>query len=71
MFLAHGTSDTIVMPRNSKALAARLQGLGAPVELKLYPGRDHVDLAKALSRPFRGTAPVLDDSADFLLRHAR
>lgn len=71
LLLAHGTSDRIVRPRNSKALAARLKALGAPVELKLYPGRDHVDLAKALSRPFRGTAPVLDDSADFLHRHTR
>lgn len=71
LLLAHGTSDTIVMPRNSKALAARLEGLGAQVELKLYRGRDHVDLAKALSRPFRRTAPVLEDSAEFLHRHAR
>jgi len=71
MFLAAGTADTIVRPRNSKALAARLQALGAPVELKLYPGKDHVDLAKALSRPFRATAPVLADSTDFLHRHAR
>jgi acetyl esterase/lipase len=71
LFLAAGTADTIVRPRNSKVLAARLRSLGAPVELKLYPGKGHVDLAKALSRPFRATAPVLADSSDFLLRHAR
>jgi acetyl esterase/lipase len=71
LFLAAGTADTIVRPRNSKALAARLRSLGAPVELKLYPSKGHVDLAKALSRPFRATAPVLADSSDFLLRHAR
>ena len=71
LFLAAGTSDTIVMPRNSKALAARLRALGAPVELKLYPGKGHVDLAKALSRTFRGTAPVLADSTEFLHRHTR
>lgn len=71
LFLAAGTEDTIVMPRNSKAMAARLRALGAPVELKLYPGKDHVDLAKALSRPFRRTVPVLADSAAFLHRHSR
>lgn len=71
LFLAAGTEDTIVMPRNSKAMAARLRALGAPVELKLYPGKDHVDLAKALSKPFRRTVPVLADSAAFLHRHSR
>lgn len=71
LLLAAGTADTIVRPRNSVALAARLRSLGAPVELKLYPGKDHVDLAKALSRPFRGSVPVLADSSDFLHRHAR
>jgi acetyl esterase/lipase len=71
LLLAAGTADTVVQPRNSKALAAKLTALGAPVELKLYPGRDHVDLAKALSRPFRGTAPVLADSAAFLRDNSR
>jgi acetyl esterase/lipase len=70
IFLAAGTADTIVQPRNSKAMAARLRALGVPVELKLYAGKGHVDLAKALSKPFRGTAPVLADSAAFLRAHS-
>ena len=70
MFLAAGTADTVVQPRNSRALAARLKALGAPVELKFYAGKSHVDLAKALAKPFRGTAPVLADSAAFLHRHS-
>ena len=71
LFLAAGTADTVVRPRNSKALAARLRALGAPVELKLYSGKSHIDLATALSKPFRDTVPVLSDSTAFLHRHSR
>ncbi|GAA4040181.1 alpha/beta hydrolase [Sphingomonas rosea] len=68
MLLATGSADDIVNPRNSRALAARLAAAGVPVELKVYPGKSHVDLAKSLSRPFRGTTPALADSAAFLHR---
>lgn len=71
IFLAHGTADRIVQPRNSKRLAERLQGAGDAVELRLYPGASHVDLASSLSRPFRSRTPVLAESADFLLNHSR
>lgn len=71
LLLAAGTADTVVRPRNSTALAARLTALGAPVELKLYPGKGHVDLAKALSKPFRATVPVLADSSRFLHANSR
>ena len=68
MLLATGSADTIVNPRNSRALAAKLSAAGVPVELKVYPGKSHVDLAKSLSRPFRGSTPALADSASFLHR---
>jgi acetyl esterase/lipase len=68
MLLATGSADDIVKPRNSEALAAKLRANGVPVELKIYPGKSHVDLAKSLSRPFRGTTPALADSAAFLHR---
>ena len=71
MILLHGTADTVVRPRNSVVLADKLRALGAPVELKLYQGRNHVDVVKALSRPFRGSLPVLTDSASFLREHSR
>lgn len=71
LLLLQGTADTVVFPRNAEALAARLRALGAPVELKLYPGKSHIDLAKGLSKPFRGSAPSLADSADFLLARSR
>jgi acetyl esterase/lipase len=71
IFLAHGTADRVVLPRNSKRLAERLQAVGDDVELRLYPGASHVDLASSLSRPFRNRTPVLAESADFLLNHSR
>ena len=71
LWIAAGTADTVVKPRNSEALAARLQALGAPVTLREYPGKSHIDLVKGLSKPFRGSAPTLDESTAFLLAHSR
>ncbi|MCY7339756.1 MAG: alpha/beta hydrolase [Sphingomonas bacterium] len=71
MLLIHGTADTVVRPFNSEHLATRLATLGAPVELKLYPGRSHIDTIKSLSPFFRGTTPALADSVAFLQTHDR
>lgn len=68
-FLAHGTADAVVRVRNSTALAGKLKAAGREVELKLYEGLDHKDTVLALSRPFRGKAPVLADMTAFLQRH--
>jgi len=66
MLLVTATKDTTVRPRNAIHLAAALKALGAPVTLKQYQGLDHEDVAMALSKPFRGKAPVLADSVAFL-----
>jgi acetyl esterase/lipase len=66
MLLMQGTADTIVQPRNSKRLAAALKAAGATVELKLYPGKSHIDTIKSLSPLFRGTTTALADSVAFL-----
>lgn len=71
MLLMAGTADTVVRPRNSKALAAALEKDGATVELKLYPGQSHIDLAKSLSPLFRGSNPALADSVAFLKAHSQ
>jgi hypothetical protein len=39
-------------------------------EVKIYPGLSHADVVVALSRLFRGKAPVLDDMTAFLQTHA-
>lgn len=63
--LLHGADDTRVKPRNSRALAARLEAAGADVRLKLYPRLGHVGILTALAMPFRRQAPVLADLAAF------
>lgn len=68
MLLMHGTADTVVRPYNSQKLAAKLTALGAPVELKLYPGKSHTDTIKSLSPAFRGSTPALADALAFLRR---
>jgi len=70
MLLMHGTADTVVRPYNSQRLAAKLKRLGAVAELRLYPGKSHVDLVKSLSPTFRGTTPALADSVAFLAAHS-
>jgi acetyl esterase/lipase len=71
ILLAHGSKDRIVLPRNSRHLAERLQQASAPVTLRIYEGASHVDLASALAGPFRRRLPVLDESAAFLRQHAQ
>lgn len=68
MFLAAGTDDTIVMPRNTTELAAKIRANGGPVATKLYPGIGHVGLITAFAPVFQGRAPVLDDVATFVIR---
>ncbi len=70
LLLLPGTADTVVRPYNSERLAAKLRGLGAPVELRLYPGKSHVDTVKSLSPAFRGATPALADSVAFLRRNS-
>lgn len=71
LWLAAGTADDVVRPYNSERLAAKLKGLGATVELRLYPGKSHNDLIMGISKPLRGRAPTLQESVDFLHAHAR
>lgn len=68
LWLASGDADTTVRPRNSSALADKVRAAGGQAELKLYPGIDHVGIALALSRTFRGRAPVLADLSAFVRR---
>ncbi|WCM27978.1 alpha/beta hydrolase [Sphingomonas sp. QA11] len=66
MLLVTGDKDTTVRPRNALRLEARLKTLGAPVSLLVLPGLNHEGVVMALSRPFRGKAPVLAESVTFI-----
>ncbi|MDE0879335.1 MAG: alpha/beta hydrolase [Sphingomonas bacterium] len=71
MLLVTSTNDTQVRPYNAKNLTKALEKAGSPVELIDYDGLSHEDVAMALSKPFRGKAPVLNDSVAFLNRTLR
>ncbi len=64
--LAYGDADSVVLPRNSLALAAKLRAAGVPADLKAYPRIGHIAIAKAIAKPFRGEAPTLADIAAFV-----
>lgn len=65
--LITGDADTVVLPRNSRSLAAELTRQGARAQVITYTGLNHADTVMALSRPFRGKADVLQDLTDFAL----
>jgi acetyl esterase/lipase len=66
LLLLTGDADTVVKPRNSTSLNARMTELGGQSELKIYPGVDHADIIMAISRPFRAKAPVTADVTGFI-----
>lgn len=66
MLLVTSSKDSQVKPRNAYRLARRLRQLHAPVVLRNYAGLSHENVVMAYSKPFRGLAPVLDESVAFL-----
>lgn len=67
IFLATGSDDTTVLPRNSERLALALRKAGArSISLKIYQGLGHAGTATALSRLLQWQAPILDDVVAFL-----
>ncbi|RYE02268.1 MAG: alpha/beta hydrolase [Sphingomonadales bacterium] len=68
LLLVTSTADDTVRPKNAINLDARLRALGAASELKNYPELTHEQVVMALSVPFRGKAPILADSLEFLKR---
>lgn len=66
LLLLTGDIDTVVKPRNSQALSARIAELGGMQRLKIYPGVDHADIIMAIARPFRDKAPVVGDVVEFI-----
>ncbi|MEI6486323.1 MAG: alpha/beta hydrolase [Sphingomonadales bacterium] len=68
LLLLHGDKDTTVLPRNSLRLANAVNDLGGQAQVTVYPGVTHIGILLALSKPFRGKAPVLADATAFLNR---
>jgi acetyl esterase/lipase len=70
IFLAAGTADRTVLPRNTERLAAAIRRDGGQVEERLYPGIDHTRIVAALAGVLRWLAPSMTDVTAFLDRYA-
>jgi acetyl esterase/lipase len=66
MFLATGDADTVVSPKNTRALAAALRKAGASVAERIYPDVGHAGTLTPFAPSFRGNATVVDDVTAFL-----
>ncbi|MEP6484855.1 MAG: alpha/beta hydrolase [Rudaea sp.] len=70
LLLLQGTDDDEVEPSNAQNMAARAHAIGAPAELKLYPGIGHASIILSLARGHRSKSSTLDDILDFI-KHPR
>jgi acetyl esterase/lipase len=70
LFLATGTADTMVLPDNTRHLAAAIRRNGGVVEERLYPGVNHTRIIGAMAGVVRWMAPSMADVTGFLNRHA-
>jgi acetyl esterase/lipase len=70
MLLLAGATDTIVLPRNTVKLAARIRAAGGPVQSRIYPGIDHKEIIGAMGVPFRFLCPTYRDCTQFIATHA-
>ena len=68
MLLIHGEQDTLVKPRNTRALAAALDQAGAPVEARYYADFDHNAPLISLASPWRRSRDVDDALVEFARR---
>jgi acetyl esterase/lipase len=69
MLLVVGKQDTLVWPKNTYNLAAKIKAAGGPVEVVEYPDLGHIDLIAKLARPFRGDGELLQAMAEFIRSH--
>lgn len=65
ILLATGADDSLVGRKNIQNLTARLKDAGIRHRSIVYPGVDHAGTLLAISRPFRGRAPVIQDVVAF------
>jgi acetyl esterase/lipase len=66
MLLLAGTRDTVVKPRNSTALAAKIRAHGGRADTKFYPGIGHIGLILSIAPAFQWLAPTLRDIGLFI-----
>ncbi len=70
LFLGHDVGDTVVYPRNTEHLAAKVRAAGGDVEARYYKGLNHALMIGVFAAPLRFLAPVFRDATDFIDRRA-
>ena len=68
MLLVHGKRDTLVKPRNTRALAQALTDAGASVETRFYDSFDHNAPLISLASPWRDSRNVDEAIIEFSRR---
>lgn len=66
MLLASGDRDRLVLPRNTVALAARLEGIGTAVTERHYPRLDHAGTLLEMGSLLAGRTSLFEDVVSFL-----
>ena len=66
MLLLHGEDDDTVFVFNTLDLSKAVRDAGGSARHIIYPDVGHLGILFALGRPFRGIAPVLNDTAAFI-----
>ena len=67
MLLLHGETDNVVSSANSHAMAEAVMKNGGSAILKIYPNVGHRGILLAITGPFSGLAPTLEDIVSFLV----
>ncbi len=66
LWLATGSDDGTVKPRNSMKLAAAITAAGGAAEMVTYPGMGHSGIIMALAHPLANRSAVRDDMTAWL-----
>ena len=66
LLLIHGAQDTLVKPRNTRALKSAMERTGGPVTARYYAEMDHNAPLLALAEPWLSRRDVADTVSDFV-----
>lgn len=69
LLLIHGEQDTLVKPRNSRALASEVEAAGGEVTAQFYEDMDHNAPLLALAAPWVSRRDIAGRIADFVLQN--
>ncbi len=69
--LLSGEADTVVKPRNSRALAAAINEAGGTAKTAFFPDMDHYQIVMATASPWRRDPKIVNAIAQFVNETAR